>query len=29
MAGSSQEIVKKGGKVRDKLQRRAKELDHT
>ena len=29
MAGSSQEIAKKGGKVRDKLQRRAKELDHT
>ena len=29
MAGSSQEIVKKGGKIRDKLQRRAKELDHT
>jgi hypothetical protein len=29
MAGSSQEIAKEGGTVRDKLQRRAKELDHT
>jgi hypothetical protein len=29
MAGSSQEIVKDGGKVRDKLRRRAKELNKT
>jgi hypothetical protein len=29
MAGSSQEITEDGGKVRDKLRRRAKELGHT
>lgn len=27
MAGSSQQVVKEGGKVRDKLRRKAKELN--